>query len=59
MEGGRTARYNEINALISRDRDHSEGRGVGVNGLLEPFRKCIRFGTLTRPLDCYVLQSVF
>ena len=28
--------------MISRDRDHSEGRGVGVNRRLEPFRKFIR-----------------
>ena len=39
--------------MISRDRDHSEERGVGVNGRLEPFRKFIRFGTLTRPLEWY------
>ena len=25
--------------MISRDRDHSEGRGVGVIGRLEPFPK--------------------
>ena len=39
----------------SRDRDHSERRGVGVNGRLEPFQKFVGhgFGTLTRPLDCY------
>ena len=36
--------------MIYRDRDHSEGRGVGVNGRLEPFRKIIRFGSVTRPL---------
>ena len=41
--------------LISTNRDHSEGRAVGVNGCLEPFQKFIRFGTLTRPLDCLVL----
>ena len=37
--------------MIFRDRDHSEGRGV--NGHLEPFRKFIRFGSVTRPLHCY------
>ena len=49
------ATYYEMHALhmISRDRDHSEGRGVGVNGRLEHFRKFIHFGTLTRPLDWY------
>ena len=31
--------------------DHSEGLGMGVNWRLEPFRKFILFGTLTRPLD--------
>ena len=36
--------------MISSDRDHSEGQGMGVNGHLEPFRKFISFGTLTRPL---------
>ena len=39
--------------MISRDRDHSEGQGVGVNCRLEPFQKFIHFGTLTRPLDWY------
>ena len=29
--------------MMSRNRDHSEGRGLGVNGGLEPFRKFIRF----------------
>ena len=37
--------------MISRDGDHSEGRGVGVNGRLQHFRKFLHFGTLTRPLD--------
>ena len=37
--------------MISRDRDHPERRGVGVNGLLGHFRKSIRFDTLARPLD--------
>ena len=39
--------------MISRYRDHSEGRGVGVNVRLDPFRKFIRFGTQNRPLDWY------
>ena len=39
--------------MIFRDKDHTEGQGVGVNGRLEPFQKFIRFGTLTRPLDWY------
>ena len=35
--------------MISRDRDHTEGWGVGVNfGTLEPFRKFIQFGSVTR-----------
>ena len=37
--------------MISRDRNHSEGLGWGVNGCLEPFRKIIRCGTLTLPLE--------
>ena len=41
--------------MISIDRDHSEGRAVGVNGCLEPFQKFISFGTLTRSVDCLVL----
>ena len=48
--------------MIFRDRDRSEGRGLGVNGYLEPFRKFISFGTLTRPIDWYdnysLIQSV-
>ena len=48
--------------IISRDRDHSEGRREGANGRLEPLRKFIRLVTLTRPLDWYdyysLLQSV-
>ena len=43
--------------MISRDGDHSEGWRVGVSCRLEPFRKFIRFGTLTRPLDWYDYQS--
>ena len=43
--------------MIYRDRDHSEGRGVGVNGRLEPFRKIIRFGSVTRPLQCNALSG--
>ena len=39
--------------MISRERDHSERRGVGVNGRLEPFQKFIRFGTMTRPLESF------
>ena len=39
--------------VISSDRDHSEGQGMGVNGHLEPFQKFITFGTLTRPIDWY------
>ena len=39
--------------MISGDRDHSEGWGLGVNCHLEPFQKFIRFGSVTRPLDCY------
>ena len=31
--------------MISRDRDHYEGRRLGVNGRLEPSRKFIRFGS--------------
>ena len=38
---------------ISRDGDHSEGWGLGVNCRLEPILEFIRFGTLTRPLDWY------
>ena len=45
--------------MISRDRDHSEGRGVGVNGRLKPLRKLIRFGTLTSPLDWYTTRVFF
>ena len=41
----------------SRDRDHSERRGVGVNGRLEPFRKFIGFGTLTRPLEKFYKEA--
>ena len=39
--------------MIPKDRDHSEGQGVGIKGHLVPFRKFISFGTLTRPLDWY------
>ena len=45
MQGGTRARqivWNASTHMISRDRDHSEGRGVGVNRRLEPFRKFIR-----------------
>ena len=38
--------------MISRDGDHSEGWGLGVNCRLEPILEFIRFGTLTCPLDC-------
>ena len=34
--------------MISRDRNHSEGQGVGVNCRLEPFQKFICFGTLEK-----------
>ena len=44
--------------LISRDRGHSEGRGVGVNGRLEAFQKFICFGSLTPPLNWYDYQSL-
>ena len=37
--------------MISRDRVHSEGWGVGVNCRLERFRKVIQFGSVTRPLN--------
>ena len=43
--------------MISRDRDHSEGRGLGVNGRLEPFKKFIRFGTLTTPLEKFYKET--
>ena len=39
--------------MISRERGHSKGQGVGVKGRLELSRKCICFGNVTRPLDCY------
>ena len=39
--------------MISRDGDHSEGWGMLVNCRLEPFRKFIWFGSVTRPLDWY------
>ena len=45
--------------MISRGRDHSEGLGVGINYSLEPFRKFIRFGSVTRPLDYYDYKSLF
>ena len=45
--------------MISRDGDHSEGWGVGVNCCLEPFRKFISFGTLARPKDWYDYWSLF
>ena len=38
---------------ISRERDHSEWRGVGVDGCLEPFQKFIRLGSVIGPLDWY------
>ena len=36
--------------MISRERGHSKGQGVGVKGRLELSRKFICFGTVTRPL---------
>ena len=39
--------------MIPKDRDHSEGQGVGIKGHLVPFRKFISFGTLTHPIDWY------
>ena len=34
--------------MISRDRNHFEGQGVGVNCRLEPFRKLIRFNKFNK-----------
>ena len=39
--------------MISRERGHSKGQGVGMKGRLELSRKFFCFGTVTRPLDCY------
>ena len=39
--------------MISRDRDHSEAWGVGVNCRLELLRKFIQFGSVTCPLSWY------
>ena len=49
--------------MISRDRDHSEGRWMGVNCCLEQFRKFIEFGIAIRPkkvgnVTCIVLHIV-
>ena len=44
--------------MISRDRDHSEGWGVGVNCRLEPFWKFIRFGNVTRPLEKFYKEAL-
>ena len=44
--------------MISRNREHSEGQGVGVNCRLESFRKFICFGTMTRPLAGYDYESL-
>ena len=38
---------------ISRERDHSEWRGLGVDGCLETFQKFIRLGSVIGPLDWY------
>ena len=35
--------------MISRERGHSKGQGVGVKGRLILSRKFICFGTITRP----------
>ena len=43
--------------MISRDRDHSEGWGVGVNCCLEPFRKFIRFGCVTHPSEKFLQRG--
>ena len=54
MQGGKGAADSmKCMHMISRDRDPSEGRGVGVNSHLERFQKFIHFGTLERPLDWY------
>ena len=56
MQGGMKYEMHEQLLMISRDRDHSEGRGVGVNCCLVPFRKFIRFGGQRDPSLGKVLQ---
>ena len=44
--------------MISRDRDHSEGWGVGVNCSLGPFRKFIRFGSVIRSYEKFYKEAL-
>ena len=45
--------YATISVIKKLQHNFLKMRGGGVEGRLEFFRKFIRFGTLTRPLDWY------